>query len=105
MSKLLYFVWTKVDADAEKDWIEYMDKKHLADVLETNFFISARRLKVTDGEAPANNVVIFEAESKEKFDQYVKTKAAELRKDHVDHFGSKVSSSRIILEEAFFLEK
>lgn len=101
MKPLLYCVWSQVPAEVEDAWIEYMDKKHILDVLNTKLFISAKRLKVLDGDTPGNYVLIFELASKENFDTYLATKAKELREDHIKHFGDKVTSSRMVLEEGF----
>ena len=104
MKPLLYCVWSQVPPEAEEAWVEYMDKTHIPDVLATKLFVSAKRLKVLEGDTPGNYVLLFELASKENFDTYLATKAKDLREDHIRHFGDKVKSSRMVLEEGFFLK-
>ena len=105
--RILYCVWAKIDEKFERDWIEYVDKTHIPDVLDTKYFTSAKRFKVIEGSAPigANQVTIYETTSKETLEIYYKTEADRLRKDYIDHFGSKSQLHRIVLEEAFSFDK
>ena len=101
MKKVLYFVWINVDPEIENDWVKYIDNTHIPDVLKTNYFLSARRAKAMEGKVPGTHLVIFECKDKKNFDLYLKNDAERLRKDHTDHFGSKISSTRYIFEESF----
>ena len=103
--RILYCVWTKIDQQYEKEWIEYIDKEHYPDVLKTKYFISAKRFKVIDGQAEGNYLSIYETTSKEKLQQYVEKEAGRLRQDYLDHFGNKSKLHRVVLKEVFSLEE
>ena len=102
--RILYCVWTKIDEQYEKEWVEYMDKSHYPDVLQTKCFISAKRFKVLDGKAEGNYLSMYETTSKEKLQQYIEKDAGRLRQDYLDHFGDKSKLQRVVLEEIYSLE-
>ena len=101
MGKILYCVWSKVPPELEKSWANYIDHTHIPDLLKTGHFDIAHRLKVLDGTASGNYVVIYESPSKEEFNLYLKQNADRLRKDFVDHFGSKIINTRTVLDQEF----
>ena len=101
MGRILYCVWSKVPSELEKAWANYIDNIHIPDLLKTEHFDIAHRLKVLDGTASGNYVVIYESPSKEEFDLYLKHDADRLRKDFVDHFGSKIVNTRTVLIQEF----
>ena len=103
--RILYCVWTKIDATYEKEWAEYLDRIHFPDVLKTKYFHSAKRFKVTEGKTDGNFLTVYETFGRENLEQYYKTEANRLRKDYLDHFGNKSELHRIVLEEVFSLEK
>ncbi len=103
--RILYCVWTKIDEKYVPDWVEYMDKTHLPDVLNTKLFHSAKRFKVTDGSAPGNYITIYETLGKEQLEKYYKEHATRLRQDYINHFGEKSQLSRIVLEEEFSIKR
>ena len=105
MVKVLYLVWTKVNTEKEQEWEKYIDTVHIPEMIDTKKFISARRCKVVEGDSPGKYLTIYECENEELLNSYLHNDADRLRKDHVDHFGSHASSSRIILEESFSRSK
>ncbi|MFN8239057.1 MAG: DUF4286 family protein [Chitinophagales bacterium] len=97
---LIYSVHITLEQAAETEWLEYMQQKHLNDVMATDCFVSCQMLKQTDfiSDNTVEYVIQYSANTMEKLQHYLDEHAMRLRQDVVIHFGSRFSAERRIYE-------
>jgi len=99
---ILYNVTVSVDPDIEKEWINWMKKEHIDDVMKTGYFIEHKFLKLLNDAPDANGItyaIQYFAEKIGDLDEYLKTQAPILQKAHQDKFRDKFVAFRTVLEE------
>lgn len=88
----------EITAEVEEDFIErfekYMRGQHIPDLIKTKFFKSAEMAEIAAGKYR----IRYAAENREKLDQYLETKAQDLREDFLEHFREGVKLSREFLK-------
>lgn len=103
---ILYNVTINIEQTVEIQWLDWMKRKHIKDVLDTNCFISARFSRLASHTEPnsTNYVVQFLCDSDEKLKEYQSIYAANLKKEGKELFGDKLQTFRTELEviEDFF---
>ena len=102
---ILYSVTITIQASVEAEWIEWMKKVHVPDVLRTGCFSECRIHKVlgSAGDEPAY-VMQYHCRSVEEYHRYRDSYAQALQKDHTDRFAGKFRGSRQLLEEVASLQ-
>lgn len=97
---VLYSVTIVIEADIESEWIEWMNKVHIPDVLRTGCFTEGRIYKVLgfEGDEPTY-VMQYRCRSVEEYHRYRDNFAPALQKEHSDRFAGKFRGSRQLLEE------
>ena len=97
---ILYSVTITIQADIEPEWIEWMKKVHIPDVLRTGCFSGCRihRVLGSEGDEPVY-VMQYRCPSVEEYHRYRDNFAPALQKDHTDRFAGKFRGSRQLLEE------
>ena len=97
---IIYSVSISIQANIEAEWIEWMDKVHVPDVLRTGCFSECRMYRVlgSDGEEPVY-VMQYQCRSIEEYHRYRDNFAPALQKEHTDRFAGKFRGSRQLLEE------
>lgn len=97
---IIYSVHITIQQTAAAGWLEYMQQKHLNDVLQTGCFVSCRMLKQTDfsSENAEQYVIQYTTASMEKLQHYFDEHALRLRQDVVAHFGDSFTAERRIYE-------
>jgi hypothetical protein len=97
----VYNVTIKIDPEIEKEWIEWMQKEHIPEVLSTGMFSENRFLRLLDLEE--EDGLTFSAQyvtdSRDKYDQYIQLYAAELRKKGSERWGNRFIAFRTLMEE------
>ncbi|MBS1538964.1 MAG: DUF4286 family protein [Bacteroidetes bacterium] len=98
---ILYVVSVVVPKNRADEWEAWMTKKHIADVVATGKFKSARLLRVLIPESTSHIhfSVQYLAETIEQYDDYRIYFAPKLQADHTAIFGTSVTASREVLEE------
>ena len=97
---LLYNVTVKIDKDVEQEWLEWMKSKHIPDVLNTGQFTESRisRLLEQPEDEDTTYVIQYQCESMQKFNNYIKMFAPELRDEFNIRFKSKFVLFRTLME-------
>jgi hypothetical protein len=97
---IIYSVSITIQPGIEAEWIEWMNKVHVPDVLRTGCFSECRIHKVlgSDGDEPTY-VMQYHCRSIEEYHRYRDNFAAALQKDHSDRFAGRFRGSRQLLEE------
>ena len=97
---IIYSVTVIVQPDVEAEWLDWMSRVHVADVLSTGCFTQCRMHKVLGSPADEPTFVMhYECATIEDYERYRGGFAAALQKDHSDRFGAKVRGSRQLLEQ------
>lgn len=97
---IIYNVTSNIDESIHAKWLEWMQGKHIADVLATGKFNSARLVKVLVEEemGGVTYAVQFTTDNKETLERYFREDAPRLREEAQRLFADKVLSFRTELE-------
>ena len=97
---IIYSVTIAIQSGIESEWVEWMNKVHVPDVLRTGCFSACRFYKVV---GPANDELIFvlqyDCQSLADYHRYRDNFAPALQNDHAHRFAGKFRGSRQLLEE------
>ena len=101
MGTILYNVTVKVDSDMAKQWLAWMQKTHIPDVLATGCFLNATvfRLKYPREDEGVTFAVQYRCEDMKTLEKYHTHFAGPLQQDHSERFAGKFAAFRTILEE------
>ena len=97
---IIYSVTITIQASIESEWVEWMNRVHVPDVLRTGCFSECRTHKVlgSDGDEPIY-VLQYYCRSVEEYHRYRDNFAPALQKEHSDRFSGRFRGSRQLLEE------
>ena len=97
---ILYNVTITIEASIEAEWVEWMNKIHVPDVLRTGCFSECRIYKVLGSEGEELTYMMqYHSRSIEEYHRYRDNFAAALQKEHTDRFAGRFRGSRQLLEE------
>lgn len=97
---IIYSVTVSVNKPRANEWIKWMTREHIPEVMETGFFFDFLLTEVL--EAPENNQsrtfnVQYHAQSREDYDHYLAGPAEALREKHRLAFGEDSVAFRTLL--------
>lgn len=97
---ILYNVTINIDESVHRQWLQWMQEKHIQDVLATGKFSSARLIKVLIDEEMGGTTysVQYTTDSKETLQKYYTEDAPRLREEGLKLFGDKMLAFRTELE-------
>ncbi len=97
---IIYNVTINIHESVHDQWLVWMQKKHINDVLATGKFSSARLVKVLIEEEMGGTTysVQFTTDSKDTLEKYYKEDAPKLREEGQQLFGDKMLAFRTELE-------
>src|SRR5947208_9562318 len=97
---IIYSVTVTIETAIEREWLNWMRRVHVPDVLETDCFAGATIYKLVEprGDEPTY-VIQYRCPSMEGYQRYRDDFAAALQKEHSDRFSGCFRASRQILEE------
>lgn len=87
---ITYEITAQVRANLVEKYEAYMQQQHISDVIATGFFASASFTRSSAGRYR----ICYEAFDQKALDQYLATRATELRKHFTDHFPEGIELSR-----------
>jgi hypothetical protein len=96
---LLYNVTLIIEEDIAAEWLKWMTKIHIPEVMETGKFVSNRLLKVLD--SPNEGITYcaqYVAETREEYDDYQKNHAPALQAELQKKFENKFVAFRTLME-------
>jgi hypothetical protein len=102
---ITYSVTITIQTSIECEWLDWMTKVHVPDVLRTGCFSDCRihKLLSPDDDGPTY-VLQYQCQSLEEYHRYRDNFAPALQKDHSDRFAGRFRGSRQVLEELVRLE-
>ena len=97
---ILYNVTINIHESVHDQWFSWMQEKHIADVLATGKFSSARMVKVLIEEEMGGTTYSFQytTDSKNTLQKYYEEDAPRLREEGLRLFGDKMLAFRTELE-------
>ena len=97
---IIYSVTIAIQASIEAEWVDWMNKVHVPDVLRTGCFSECDIFKVLDSEGDEQTYVMqYQCGSIEEYHRYRDNFAPALQKEHTDRFSGRFRGSRQLLEE------
>ena len=97
---IIYNVTTKVEASIADEWLKWLQKEHVPDVMQTGCFNShkvVRLLEVDDSEGPTY-AVQYNAASKADYNRYIQLHASALRNKSYQKWGNRFISLRSVMQ-------
>lgn len=105
----IYNVTTNIETSAQKEWLHWMQTRHIPEVLSTGKFLSAKMTKVLVEEDMGGETysVQYTAKDKDTLERYYNEDAPRLRADVQRLFAGKLVSFRTELEvlDEFFVQR
>jgi hypothetical protein len=98
---IIYNVTIKVEASIADQWLEWLQREHIPDVLQTGCFSShklVRLLEVDDSEGPTY-AVQYSADSEADYKRYIERHAAGLRDKSLQRWGGRFIAFRSVMQE------
>jgi phosphoribosylamine-glycine ligase len=97
---ILYNVTINIHESVHDKWMQWMQEKHIADVLATGKFSAARMVKVLVEEEMGGTTysIQYTTDSKETLQRYYDEDAPRLREEGLQLFGDKMLAFRTELE-------
>jgi len=97
---IYYNVTTKLDRDIEVEWINWMKKVHIPEILNTKKFLEVKLLKLIldDPKTPSTYAAQYCSSSKFLLNNHLKNYASVLRIKTIEKFGERALSFRTKLE-------
>jgi hypothetical protein len=97
---IIYSVTISLEPSIETEWIEWMKRAHIPDVLRTGCFAECRICKAIGAEGPEPvYVMLYSCPSVEEYHRYRDNFAPALQKEHSDRFSGRFRGARQLLEE------
>lgn len=103
---IIYNVTVNIDTAVAEEWKQWMNEKHIPDVLDTGCFIEARMTRVMgEEEGGVTFSIQYTCPSKEVLEQYQTEFAPKLQQEHTDRYSGKFGAFRTLLEVVKFHER
>jgi len=97
---IIYNVTITVEAAIEREWLDWMRRIHVPDVLRTGCFSGATIYRLVELKSDEPTYAIqYQCSSIEQYQRYRDDFAPALQKEHSDRFSGRFRASRQILEE------
>ncbi len=96
---ILYNVTLNVDSNIHKEWLDWMQKVHIPEVIATGHFLKYKICKLlrASEEGVTYSIQYFLTSSKQ-LHQYQVQHAPALQKEHTERYGERVVAFRSLLE-------
>lgn len=97
---IIYNVTTKVDAGIADAWLNWLQKEHIPEIMQTGCFSShkvVRLLDIDDAEGPTY-AVQYHAEAKADYNRYIEMYAAAMRQKSFDKWGNRFVAFRSLMQ-------
>lgn len=99
MKKIIYNVTSNVEDDIREEWLNWMKKQHIPDLMRTGLFTDYKLLKlIAEEESGTTYAVQYFLNDIQDFLNYTQNFAPQLQKEVKEKYGEKVLSFRTLLE-------
>jgi len=101
---IIYSVTITIQASIESEWVDWMNRVHVPDVLRTGCFSECRFYKVVGTDSDEQTYVLqYRSGSLEEYHRYRDNFAPALQKEHSDRFSGRFRGSRLVMEEVVLM--
>ena len=97
---IIYSVTVIIEPAVEQEWLDWMQRVHVPDVLRTGCFTQCnigKAIELDDGEP--TYVLQYKCASAAEYHRYRDNFAPALQKDHTDRYAGRFRASRQLLDE------
>lgn len=96
---IIYNITITVDPDILDEWLDWMRREHIPEVLDSGIFISAVISRViSDLENEQTYAIAYTCKSMKDLKRYQKRFAIKLQKKYIEKYGEKTILFRTLLE-------
>ena len=97
---IIYNVTINIEESISQEWMGWMQKTHIPEVMNTGMFVSAKmtRVMVEEQMGGITYSIQYSCESKSKLDEYQVQFAQKLQQKHTQKFEGKFVAFRTLLE-------
>jgi hypothetical protein len=96
---ILYNVTVSIDAQTADNWLDWMRKTHIPDVMATGCFKESRISRVHgEEEGGVTYAITYLSHSRASYNSYQELHAPKLQQEHTAKFAGKFAAFRTILE-------
>ncbi|GIV28999.1 MAG: hypothetical protein KatS3mg028_0065 [Bacteroidia bacterium] len=97
----IYSVTVSINKEIEKEWLDWMIKKHIPDVLNTGCFTEYNLFQVYSAfsEDVCTYNIQYAFNSVDDLENYQKNFASRLQKEHSDKFHGQFTATRTVLRK------
>ena len=97
---IIYNFTINIEESISKDWLCWMQKTHIPEVMKTGMFVSAKmtRVMVKEQMGGITYSIQYSCESKSKLDEYQVQFEPKLQQKHIQKFQGKFVVFRTLLE-------
>jgi len=97
---ILYNVTINIDTEVHDEWLEWMKKIHIPEVLSTGLFIDNKIFKIISTEENEGHTysIQYFLRSKNDYENYMKQFAPKLQAAHSEKYKDKFAAFRTIME-------
>jgi hypothetical protein len=97
---IIYNVTIKVEHSIAEEWLQWLKKEHIPDMLNTGCFSNASvlRLLETDDAEGVTYAVQYMAGDKDSYDGYIKRFSESMRRKSMEKWGDKFIAFRTVME-------
>lgn len=97
--RILYNVTCSVSPEVHKEWLNWMLKEHIPEVLQTGMFDEYKVCRIHEYEENGVTYAVqYIAPSREMLDRYMSEFAPDLQRKHRERYGDNVQAFRTTLE-------
>ncbi len=91
---IIYSVEILICKHVSEKWLEWMDKKHIPDVINTSLFLQFKVYKNSETNNKVSYTIQYRTDSIIKYLKYVKEYAKKLQEEHSKKFKYQFSAKR-----------
>ena len=97
---ILYNVTVKINAELEKDWLQWMKDVHIPDVLDTGLFDNHKLCKILfeEEDGGVTYAIQYFCKDIEAFQKYQAEYASVLQKEHIERYKDQYVAFRTLME-------
>jgi hypothetical protein len=97
---ILYNVTVNIEHNIEAEWLQWMQEKHIPDVLATGYFSNNKICKMLSGEHDGGVTYSIQYLCKDEamLNEYQEKHAPALQKEHTEKYAGKFVAFRSLLE-------
>ncbi len=98
---IIYSVTININNSVVSEWLEWMMKIHIPEVMSTGLFVNYRFMKeiipLPEG-SETRFIINYELTDKESYDNYSRNFAPFLQRKHTEKFSGKFTANRTLME-------